>query len=225
MGFIACCCSCYRQARNCSNNTLANVWMTCTDAAMFPNAFSIGSNYYRFNFSDATYAAAGGTVYAASAAVARSGCPAPCTCPGGCTNYNIFFTAAVQIYDNSVPNCGGALLSTCGPMAGVGSVASVDPSACQWFFGGTTYPCNVGLFADPTLYLVKATPCSWCVQFVCSESGVGGDAQILTICTTIGTLPENAVFAPLTTCYQDSISGHWINVTFTITAIVCEDAP
>lgn len=87
-------CSNYRQARLCSDDSLANVWMTTADALTRSGAFYVNNILicYYFNFVDAT-SNSPGTIYAASASVAKANCAA---CPGcasvpcdGTTSYQV----------------------------------------------------------------------------------------------------------------------------------------
>jgi hypothetical protein len=88
-----CCCTGggYRQARWCSDDTLANVWMTTDDAVTLTGSFKIGSNCFYFNFADATSDTAGGTTFTLTDVVATyAACADCCLC---CENLIVTITA------------------------------------------------------------------------------------------------------------------------------------
>lgn len=72
----------YRQARRCSDDTLADVWMTTADAAMFPGAFTLLNGTFGYYFGSDT--GTPGTIYTASEATAYANCAAIASgCPNG----------------------------------------------------------------------------------------------------------------------------------------------
>ena len=238
-----CCCGCYRQARNCSNNTLANVWMTCTDAAMFPNAFSIGSNCYYFNFADATHATAGGTVYAASAAVAAASCsacptPAPCECPTVCMNYILKAHVKRDYYlKPGATGCAGAIDHSCEGDIAI-EVANTNVTPCTWgpFSGVPGFPsaiCDAVTPAQPyitfdtvgtTLGLISTPPCKWAIQFDSVDETGTISASYLSE-SAVGATPATpgAIYPNLTFCEEFTL--YWIKTTISAITVVCDDAP
>lgn len=227
----AACNKLYKQARLCpSVGALQNVWMYILDAALFPNAFSIGATCYYFDAGDAP-SATPGTIYPASVAVAAASCdtcptPTPCTCPTTCDNYIINFTASVQIYNSLAGGCVGVPIYNCPPTVGTSGVSD-GMATCSWLYAGSTFPCNVSTFADPVMQLITgpahSPPCYWQVAFAWSD--LVHDTAFFLLNSTSGATPETAFFPSQTTCFQDATTGDWVQVTITITSIVCDDSP
>jgi hypothetical protein len=85
-GCIAICAPAFRQARLCADFSVADVWMTATDAALLTGAFYVpwlGLCCY-FNFADSVYTTLGGTLYARADVTASADCTAclPCFTAG-----------------------------------------------------------------------------------------------------------------------------------------------
>lgn len=73
-------CCCYRQARNCADNTTQNVWMKSSNASSYTGAFKIGtSTCYYFNFADSP-SSSPGTLYGPSD-VTATGASCAALCP------------------------------------------------------------------------------------------------------------------------------------------------
>lgn len=66
--------TCYKQARKCSDNTLADVWVCCKDTASFPNSFQIGTTGPCYYFGSDAISSSHGTIYVALSLTARGGC-------------------------------------------------------------------------------------------------------------------------------------------------------
>jgi hypothetical protein len=209
---------------------LQDVVMTCADAATYPNAFSIGATCYYFDFTDPTSPTPQGTIYPASAAVAQPSCaacpvPTPCSCPPEvCENYLLTFSVTVKIYDNSLPNCGGVLLSTCGPSSLTVSLSQEEPGLCEWDDGFDEGVCGVFDLANPVMVLFNGAgtpPCSWGLSFQYSFSDLSPYTFEV---FGNGATPDTAFFAPVTLCLQDP-NGNWISIQLSIVSIVCDDFP
>lgn len=222
-----CCCDCYRQARLCFDDTLADVWMICSDAAMFPDAFSIGSACLYFNFADATSPTAGGMIYPAAAAVAQPSCaecPTPCfVADCSCENLKMSFHLKISLYDKSAGACGGILLSVC---EGDGFVVSNNGgSGCIYSAASAHFPCP-GFSDDPStsfFQLIGAPPpCFWNAAFIYI---LGVDFQQIEVSSFVGTSPTTppAFYPNVNTCFE--FTANWVRVEITSITMICDDVP
>lgn len=150
-GFGWASCPTYRRARICPspNGTLANVWMTSTDAAKLTGAFALpdGSctNCYYFQFTDVTFTAPGGTLYTAAQANAYSDCtscdPSGCTDRLSCATYLISFNSTITKFTDpfgTVANCAviGTNAVTCPAQSNVYTDVVLTTSGCEANAGG-----------------------------------------------------------------------------------------
>lgn len=227
-GFGWATCPSYRQARICpSVGDLQDVWMTVADAATRPNAFSIGTTCYYFNFSDPT-STTPGTVYTAADATAFDSCAAcagaPCTCPEDvCTNYIVSGTMTRSQW--SGVGCTGTQSLLCSGTWNIPcSIAGLGP--CAWVFtgGGGGNPCGIlqvfGDIGGIVLSLDGSTPCNWTIIVQDTPS-----LNTWTSKSDVGATPDLGVFPDITGCAYDSIGNIYWQFAYTGITVTCDDAP
>lgn len=216
-------CACFKQARLCADNTLADVWMKCDDAATFPNAFSITATGVCYYF--AGDSGTPGTLFAAADATAFVDCatcnnPCPCDDASLCTNYLLTFKYLYKRWNTACDD--GAPLTVCpvGGVPGDGAAELIAGTACNRAAADGSISIGCGGQAIIGVKLnVNCPSKTWTLDF-----NLFGVAHVTTT-SVIRRLPAGA-YPDIDVCRDLTAFGAGYQ-RFTITNInlVCDDAP
>jgi hypothetical protein len=113
----SCCGATARQARRCSDDALADVWMTPDDAATLTGAFELNNHCFYFDFDDPL--GAPGTIYTPGDVTEFDDCDIcndPCRVDASpatpCDNYRLTYHRKVETFATDNSDCSGSPAST-----------------------------------------------------------------------------------------------------------------